>query len=164
MKNYEYLNNAYWEKDDKSLLKCIRLVKQPQGGRKKEVLRFTKLRKDGTPCPNYREVVETVGEDVIDKNTLERKQRKGKEEKEKKAVEEQKRKSKELEQLFNLKLQAFEIPEIKNSSDRNLRTRMRRAKNGIEVQALASVIIAKELGYLTTPTDNGNTENAESTE
>ena len=146
------------------MLKCIRLVKQPQGGRKKEVLRFSKLRKDGTPCPDYREVIEIVGEDIIDKNTLERKQRKGKEEKEKKAVEDQKRKSKELEQLFNLKLQAFEIPEIKNSSDRNLRTRMRRAKNALEVHALSAVVIAKELGYLTTPTHNGNTENAESAE
>ncbi len=147
MKNYEYMNNAYWEKEDKSLLKCIRLTKKPEGGRKKDVLVFSKIRKDGTPCPNYREVVATVGESVIDKNTEERKNRKGKEEREKRAVHEQKKKSAELEQLFNLKLQAFEIPEIKASPDRSLRTRMRRAKNVVEVYALAALLIGKELGY-----------------
>lgn len=148
MKNYEYMNNAYWEKDDKSVLKCIRLTNRPEGGRKKDVLVFSKIRKDGTLCPNFREVVETFGEAAIDKNTEERKQRKSKEDREKKAVVEQKKKSAELEQLFNLKLQAFEIPEIKASSDRNLRTRMRRAKNAVEVYALASVLVAKELGYI----------------
>jgi len=163
MKNYEYLDNAYWEKDDKSLLKCMRLVKQPQGGRKKETHLFSKIRKDGTPCPNYREVVETVGEEKINRNTVERRQRKEKEDKEKRAVEDQKKKSRELEQLFNLKLQAFEIAEIKNSGDRNLRTRMRRAKNALEVQALASVIIAKELGYLQS-IDGDIIENAEHSE
>lgn len=148
MKNYQYMNNAYWEKEDKSLLKCIRLTKKPEGGRKKDILVFSKIRKDGTLCPNYREVIETVGESVIDKNTEERKNRKGKEEREKRAVQEQKKKSAELEQLFNLKLQAFEIPEIKASPDRSLRTRMRRAKNVVEVYALASLLIGKELGYV----------------
>lgn len=147
MKNYEYLNNAFWEKEDKSILKCIRLTKRPEGGRKKDVLVFSKIRKDGTPCPNYREVVETIGENVIDKNTEERKNKKGKEEREKRAIAEQKKKSVELEQLFNLKLQAFEIPEIKSSSDRSLRTRMRRAKNTVELYAIASLLVGKELGY-----------------
>lgn len=147
MKNYEYLNNAFWEKEDKSVLKCIRLTKRPEGGRKKDVLVFNKIRKDGTPCPNYREVVETLGEKLIDKNTEERKNKKGKEEREKRAIAEQKKKSAELEQLFNLKLQAFEIPEIKASADRSLRTRMRRAKNTVELYALAALLIGKELGY-----------------
>ena len=153
MKNYEYLDNAYWEKEDKSLLKCIRMTKIATGGRKKDVLVFPKFEKDGTPNIHYREVVETVGLEKINKNTEDRKNRKEKEDQQKKAIAEQKRKSHELEQLFNLKLQAFEIPEIKESPDRELRTRMRRAKNVIELNAISAIIIAKSLGYLVVAED-----------
>ena len=34
----EYLDNAYWENTDKTLLKCIRLKPISGGGRKKDVL------------------------------------------------------------------------------------------------------------------------------
>ena len=156
MKDYEYLKNAYWEKDDKSLLKCIRLTKRAEGGRKKDVLVFSKIRKDGTPCPNYREVIESVGLETIDKNTVERREKKSKEDQEKKAIVDQKRKSAELEQLFNMKLQAFEIQEIKESPDRDLRTRMRRAKNPVELYALAALIIGNSLGYYAKKDDEVN--------
>ena len=39
MKNYEYVDNAYWESDDRSVLKCIKLSKQegkPENQKKKE--------------------------------------------------------------------------------------------------------------------------------
>jgi hypothetical protein len=145
---YEYLDNAYWETEDRSILKCIRLttIDEQSNKKKKDVLQFKKTRPDGSECPNYKEVVEKFGIQRIDQNTAERKERKNREEKEKRAIAEQKQKTAQLEKLFNLKLQAFEIDEIKNSNDRVLRTKLRRAKNEVEMNALATILIAKELG------------------
>lgn len=147
-KNYEYLPNAYWEKEDKSELKCIRMTKQPNGKKLKEILVFKKFLPNGQPNPNYNEVIGLFGIESIDKNTQERHDKKEKEAREKTAVEEQKRKSRELEQLFNLKLQAFEIEEVKNGSDRDIRAKMRRAKNVMELNALTALAVGIELGYI----------------
>lgn len=149
--NYEYLDNAFWEADDRSIVKCIRLTKVengPANKRKKDVMQFHKLLPNGTECPNYKEVVEKVGIEKIDQNTAERRERKEREAQQKRAVHEQKKRTVELEKLFNLKLQAFEIDEIKNSTDRALRTKIRRAKNEVEMNALAAILIAKELGMI----------------
>lgn len=156
----QYQSNAFWEKEDRSQLKCIAVIKKPEGGRKSQVMTFTKLNPDGTPNPRYAEVVQLFGVESIDKNTRERNERKEKENREKKAVEDQKRKSKELEHLFNLKLQAFEIEEVKNSSDRNLRARMRRAKNVMELQALTALTIGLELGYYKKVEENASAASA----
>lgn len=147
--SYEYVDNAYWEASDRSIVKCIRLSKQegkPDNQRKKEVLQFHKILSNGQECPNYKEVVTKFGIERIDQNTAERKERKERESKEKRAIHDQRKKTAELEQLFNLKLQAFEIDEIKNSEDRALRAKLRRAKNAVEMNALSAIIIAKELG------------------
>lgn len=145
---YEYMDNAYWETEDRSIVKCIRLttIDEKSNKKKKDVLQFKKTLPDGSECPNYREVVEKFGIKRIDENTAERKERKSREEKERRAMAEQKQKTAQLEKLFNLKLQAFEIDEIKNSNDRVLRTKLRRAKNEVEMNALATILIAKELG------------------
>ena len=146
---YEYVDNAYWEAEDRSIVKCIRLTTiegAPAHKKKKDVMQFSKYLKNGSECPNYKEVVEKFGIKRIDENTTERKERKIREEKERRAAAEQKKKTVELEKLFNLKLQAFEIEEVKNSNDRALRTKIRRAKNEVEMNALTTILIAKELG------------------
>lgn len=147
---YEYQDNAFWEDENRTALKCIRLTYLEDGTNKKQkdILQFRKYRRDGSVCPNFKEVVEKVGIARIDKNTEERHSRKRKERAEEQAKREQKKKTSELESLFNMKIKAFEIEEIKNSEDRALRTRLRRSKNSIEMNAIASIIIAKELGYI----------------
>lgn len=153
---YQYSTNAFWEAEDRSVVKCIRLTPIPNepNKTKKEVMTFRKTLKDGSECPNYREVVEQIGIMTIDKNTEERKVKKQREEQERRASHEQKKKTSELEHLFGLKLKAFEIDEIKNSKDRNLRSKIRRAKNEVEMNALAAILIAKEMGM--TIDDSGN--------
>jgi hypothetical protein len=147
-KKYEYLPNAYWEKEDRSQLKCIRMTTQADGKKLKEILVYDKILPNGFPNPDYSEVISLFGIEAIDRNTDERKIKKEKEEREKQAVDEQKRKSRELEQLFNLKLQAFEIEEVKNGSDRDIRAKIRRAKNVVELNALTAIAIGVELGYI----------------
>ena len=154
---YKYSTNAFWEAEDRSILKCIRLTPFPDqpNKTKKEVMTFRKILADGSECPNYREVVEQLGVMTIDKNTAERIERKQREEKEKRAVHEQKKKTAELEHLFKLKLKAFEIDEIKNSKDRTLRSKIRRAKSEVEMNALTTILMAKEMGLIHDGSDAG---------
>jgi hypothetical protein len=148
MQNYEILDNAFWEDgvDDRSVLKCIRMYNQPDGKRRKEVLQFSKLLPDRSLCPGYKEVVAKLGNEKIDQNTKERRERKQQEANQGRIKKEQAQKTQQLEKLFHMKLQALEIPEIANSEDKKLRTKLRRSQNEVEMNAYAALIIGKELG------------------
>lgn len=146
--NYEILDNAFWETGDKNELKCIKLYPIPEGGRRKEVHHYKKYLEDKSLCPHFKEVVAHVGAEKIDANTAERHKKKEREERERRAAHDAQRRSQELEVLFNMKLQTFEIDEIKESTNRKLRQKIRRAKNPIELNALASIMLALELGYI----------------
>lgn len=152
---YEILDNAYWEDgiDDRSVLKCIRMHKQANGTKKKEVVVFSRLLPDRSLCPNFKEVVAVVGNEKLDANTAERRQRKSMEQKTGQVRQEQEKKAAQLERLFHMKLQAFEIPEIRDSKNRKLRTALRRSENEVEMNAYASLIIGIEKGILNERTD-----------
>jgi len=49
------------------------------------------------------------------------------------------------EALFNVKAEAFEIDLIKNSSNRELKNKLRRSKSILEAQILASILYKEEL-------------------
>ena len=51
----------------------------------------------------------------------------------------------ELEQLFNYKLETFEVEDIKESKNRILKSRLRRAKSIPEVNLYAIMIIQDKL-------------------
>ena len=146
--NYEIQDNAYWEDgiDDRSVVKGILMHNLPEGGRRKEVCTFSRLLPDRSLCPKYKEVVAKVGQEKIDVNTTERRKRKEMEKKTANIKREQAKRAEMLEKLFHMKLQAFEIPEIANSEDKKLRTKLRRSQNEVEMNAYAALIIGKELG------------------
>ena len=147
---YEILDNAYWEDgiDDRSVVKCIRMHREPNGGRRKEVRAFSKLLPDRSLCPKYKEVVSKVGVEKIDANTTERRKRKAMEKKTGQVKQEQKAKAQELEKLFAMKLRAFEIPEIRDTEHNVLRKKLRRAQNEIEMNAYATLILGIESGVI----------------
>jgi len=157
MSNYYYLKDAFWENNDKTKLKCIRMTKLSDGREKKDVLSLDKLLPNGSPNPTFNEAVEQITIAAIEKFTKERIQRKkgesgGNGGETQKIKKDQNVKKREYEDLFNQKLQAFEIEEIKNCEDKNLRARLRRAQSPMELNAVASLIIGKEMGLF----DNGN--------
>ena len=59
--------------------------------------------------------------------------------------QEERNEAKRLEDLFNYKLQTFEIPEIKNSENRKLKAKIRKAKNVIEMNAYATILLMEIL-------------------
>ena len=58
------------------------------------------------------------------------------------------------EALFALKLKAFEVEAVKNTSEKKLKSALRRAKSDIEVFAFASAIIIKDFESKQTPSDD----------
>lgn len=50
-----------------------------------------------------------------------------------------------LKNLFEAKLEAFEIPEIKQSTNKALRSRIRRSKSLVELYAITSHLVGLEL-------------------
>ena len=64
---------------------------------------------------------------------------------ESKIREEEHNKARKLEKLFNYKLEAFEVEEIKNSKNRKLKAKLRRAKSKIEVDMYSIMILQDQL-------------------
>jgi hypothetical protein len=146
MKSYRYLDNAFWEVPDKSVLKCIRITDLDGERTKKDILTVKKIMGDGSLNPQYKEVVDAVGMNVIDRYTQQRQEEKELKRKEHEIKKEQEAQANMLEGLFSAKLRAFEIDEVKNSKNKPLRSRIRRAKNEMELNALVTLIIGEEMG------------------
>ena len=75
-----------------------------------------------------------------DDDELTKKQDKRREESKKLADEETQRRNTAVD-LFDAKLQAFEIEEIKNSKNKKLRSKLRKSKSVVEVYALSTIIM-----------------------
>ena len=94
---------------------------------------------------DYDEILEIFGEEALDEATAIHKEESVHQEKihlERKEVEISRQKQ---EILFNMKLEAFEIEEIKNSTNRDLKKRLRKAKTVIEIQAFATLLMQEAL-------------------
>lgn len=95
--------------------------------------------------PDWKEIMETFGTEYLDKVTQEHV------DKAKKQDEFRKQRQKEIEEarkneiLFNAKLEAFTINEIKNSKNTALKSRIRKAKSVTEVIALTVLLMQNEL-------------------
>lgn len=152
MANYHYLPDAFWENSEKTKLKCIRITKLNDGKEKKDVLTLDKHLPNGSPNSKFTEAVNQITIPQIDKFTKERLERKkGNKKSENKSgeiVQEQRKMKREYENLFNEKLKIFEIEEIKNCENKNLRARLRRAKSEVELSAVAALIMGIEMGLI----------------
>jgi hypothetical protein len=103
------------------------------------------LNDDGTPNEMFNEVIEFLGDETIEASTkkrLERKQAEAELDKQKKLEHER---AKKLEKLFEYKLETFEIPEIKASKNRLLKSKLRRSKSIPEVNLYAMMIVKESL-------------------
>lgn len=150
---YFFMDNAFWENEEKTVVKCIRVTKLPDGKEKKDILSVPQFKRDGSLNPMWEEVMQKLTVEGINRTHAERVQRKEAEQAQATVIDSQNRKAAQLEDLFSLKLKAFEIDVIKLSTNRQLRSRLRRAQNEIELNAIATLIIGEELGYFTKARD-----------
>lgn len=94
--------------------------------------------------PDYIAIMEKFTEEEIDTNTRLREERRAEEVRqrmERSKVDQQRRKD---EALFEAKLEAFEIPIIKNSTNKAMKTKIRRSKSALEVMAYTVMLIQAE--------------------
>lgn len=139
-----WLDNAFWETPKKEILNAIS-EEQVDNKQIRTVHKLNKLNDDGTPNEMFNEVIEFLGDEVIEASTkkrLERKQAEAELDKQKKLEHER---AKKLEKLFEYKLETFEIPEIKASKNRLLKSKLRRSKSIPEVNLYAMMIVKESL-------------------
>ena len=96
--------------------------------------------KDGTN-PDYKAVLEEFGEEVLDKNTEEGIKRRDEQVKKRLERKETEAVRARQEQLFGSKLQAFEISQVKESSNTDLKRLIRKAKSPLEVTAYTTILL-----------------------
>jgi len=140
-----WMDNAFWENPEKDKLNCILEMEDDIGRDTRQVMLLSRFDKDGNPNELFNEVVDTLGEESIDKNTEDRKVRKAAEKEEKTQRDLEHARARKLEELFNYKLEVFETEEIKNSKNRKLKGKLRRAKSKIEVNLYGMMILQEAL-------------------
>ena len=140
MADRKWLDNAFWETPQKEILNAI--SETTEGNRDvRQVHKISRINEDGTENELFKEVVQFLSEDAIDESSgkrLAKKQAEAEMEKEKQLEQER---AKKLEKLFEYKLETFEVPEIKESKNRLLKSKLRRSKSIPEVNLYAMMIV-----------------------
>ena len=140
-----WMDNAFWETDQKNELNCILELEDDVGRVTRQQMFLRRFEKNGDENELFNEVVDAIGEARIDEETEARVVRKKAEAEESKIREDEHNKARKLEKLFNYKLEAFEVEEIKNSKNRKLKAKLRRAKSKIEVDMYSIMILQDQL-------------------
>tara|TARA_B100001287_G_scaffold245524_1_gene222856 strand:- start:424 stop:861 length:438 start_codon:yes stop_codon:yes gene_type:complete len=133
-----WIKDAFWETPEKNQLNCISEHKEGF----KDVRQVHKLKRGD---PLFDECVEALTEKHIDVNTDRRVNKKFREQEQQRQLEINKRKAQKLEELFNYKLETFEVEEIKESRNRILKSKLRRSKSIPEVNLYAIMILQDKL-------------------
>ena len=145
MSRKQWMDNAFWEKEDKQEVNCILELEDDVGRVTRQQMFLHRLNKDGSENELFNEVIDALGEDSIDKETTDRVVRKTAEAEEEVMRDEEHNKARKLEKLFNYKMEAFEVDEIKVSKNRKLKAKLRRAKSKIEVDMYSIMILQDQL-------------------
>lgn len=141
----------FWENYQKDRITAKLFITHEDGKETSSTATISKYKADGSINPDFQAVIDQNTVETIDKNTKEREERhKRRREGEKKAHEERVQAQK-LEQLFNAKLEVFQIEEVKNSKNRKLKAKIRKSKSIFEMQAYLSLLIQEEYNNESVP-------------
>ena len=133
--------HPFWETAAKDRLTVRLNITHDDGSFSTTVARVSKYDDSGNLTSDYQEVLEQNTMAAIDKFTEDRLERHRQEREANIKKQEERNEAKRLEELFNYKLQTFEIPEIKESTNRKLKSKIRKAKNVIEMNAYATILL-----------------------
>lgn len=95
--------------------------------------------------PDLREIMENFSKEELEKNTLNKIRKINNEREAEKQKKEAEAQRKQQEELFAVKLKIFEIDRIKNSTNRTLKSAIRRSKSDLEAQAYAAALLLAEI-------------------
>ena len=141
-----WLDNAFWETPKKLVLNAICEFEDEEKNRVvRQVMKMRRYGDDGKENPDFVECLNYLGEERIQKSTEERRERKLSEMQKENERKLEEQKAHKMEQLFEYKLGLFEIPEIKNTTQRKLRAKLRRSKSIPEANIYSMLIMKHEL-------------------
>jgi hypothetical protein len=145
MTTRSWASNSFWESYDKNKITTILTTTNEDETVTTQQLTVSKFSTDGVENPDFLEILESIGEEKINENTTARTEKKKAEEqtREQRKIEDER--AKQLQILFEAKIQAFEIEQIKNSTNRLLKSKLRKAQNLIEVNIYSMMIVMEEL-------------------
>ena len=140
-----WADDSFWESYDQNRITSILTITDDEGKITKQQLTVSRFNPDGSDNPDFQEILDQLGEEKITENTTKRNEKKvaQREAEEHKRREEQK--ARELQKLFDAKISAFEIEDIKNSKNRVLKAKLRKAKNQVEVNIYSMMIVMEEM-------------------
>lgn len=133
--------HPFWENAAKDRLTVRLNITHDDGSFSTTVAKVSKYDADGKITSDYEEVVAQNTVEAIDKFTEERLERHKQQREAEIKKQHEKNEAKRLEDLFNSKLQVFEIPEIKESTNRKLKSKIRKSKNLSEMNAYATILL-----------------------
>jgi len=137
--------NPFWENAAKDRLTVRLNITHDDGSFSTTVAKVSKYDADGKITSDYEEIMQQNTMEEIDKFTEDRLERHRQEREANIKKQQERNEAKRLEDLFNLKLATFEITEIKNSTNRKLKAKIRKAKNEVEMQAYATILLMETL-------------------
>ena len=94
--------------------------------------------------PDWEEILDQNSTEEIDEFTEQRLERHKNQREATIKKQQDQNEAKRLEDLFNYKLQTFEIAEIKESTNRKLKAKIRKAKNVVEMTAYATILLMEK--------------------
>lgn len=145
----KWLDNAFWTDGTAARKDTITAIREVQHSDDspvdRQVITISKLSPDESTNPDWVSVLEQLGEDTIEANTQQRVAKKAADREKHMLHQQEVAKAKSLEELFNYKLKAFEVEDIKNSKNRPLKAKLRKAKNVVEVNVFATMIIMEKM-------------------
>ena len=145
MTTRKWADDSFWESYDQNRITSILTITDDEGRVTKQQLTVSRFDPEGNENPDFKEIVDQIGEEKITENTTARNERKVKEREAQHQKKLEREKAHQLQQLFEYKIQAFEIDAIKDSKNRLLKSKLRKAKNTVEVNIYSMMIVMEEL-------------------
>ena len=142
--------HPFWENAAKDRMTVRLNITHDDGSYSTTVAKVSKYDGDGKITSDYEEVLAQNTMEEIDKFTEERLERHRQQRESEIKKQQERNEAKRLEELFNAKLATFEITDIKNSTNRKLKAKIRKAKNQVEMQAYATILIMENMNETAT--------------
>ena len=136
--------HPFWENYQKDRITCKLVITHENGEVTSSTSTVSKYDKNGEITKDYNDVIAATPVEKINKNTEEREQRHKDNRLTDKRKQAEREAARKLEQLFNAKLEVFEIESIKSSTNRKAKSKIRRSKNQYEMMAYAIMLIQEE--------------------
>lgn len=137
--------HPFWENYQKDRITAKLIIKHEDGKETSSTATVGKYASDGSTHKDFNDIIEQNSLETIDANTKAREDRHKKRRADEKKSHEESVQARKLEELFNSKLEVFEIVTIKNSTNRKMKAKIRKSKNKWELMAWTTMLMKEEL-------------------